>query len=155
MCQERFQYHAKPVFREQTGGEMLHDQRIEQIHADTPPLAGRLSLPGLCRAGIIAITTVFPCSQRHPAPAGGADCHPRQQAWTIDDPGCRHTRCVLFQTLLHLQKLTTGNNDRSIHRDHFIRRFLPSRFRFDHVERMRARIGLACQHVMNEFAGKP
>ncbi|WP_236709131.1 hypothetical protein, partial [Acetobacter tropicalis] len=53
VCQKCFQYHAKPVFREQTGGEMLHDQRIEQIHADAPPLAGRLSLPGLCRAGII------------------------------------------------------------------------------------------------------
>ena len=94
--QQSLEDHAQPLLGQQSRGEMFHDQRIKQVHADAASLAGGLSQPGLGGAGIVAVTAIFAGAQRHAALTGGADGQAGEQAWAVDDTRCRFTRRVML-----------------------------------------------------------
>ena len=68
---------------------MAGDEVVQLLHRDRAALAAGLALPGLDRAGVVAIAPALAGAERHRAAAVGAEADAGKEGGAADDAGGR------------------------------------------------------------------
>ncbi|HEY3917222.1 MAG TPA: hypothetical protein VGL83_05495 [Stellaceae bacterium] len=95
------QHLLEPLRLKQPIGDVLGDQAVQPRHRYRAALAAGLALPGLDRAGVIAIPPSLSGPERHSAAAGGAKADARKVGRAAHDARWRDLWTACAQMRLH------------------------------------------------------
>src|SRR5579859_5485738 len=113
------QHFLKPFRLKQSLFDMAGNEIVQLLHRNRAALAAGLALPGLGRAGVVAIAPTLAGPERHGTTAIGAEADAGKEGGAADDSGGRDPRVAGTQMRLHGVEGRLIDQRRHLDRDAF------------------------------------